>query len=71
MPKAILEFNLPEEREEYEDAINGAKHSLIASELDEYLRQQLKYNNQLTEVQIDTYQAIRDKLCELRNDYLS
>lgn len=28
MPKATLSFNLPEEREEYEDAINGTKYKI-------------------------------------------
>lgn len=28
MPKAILEFNLPEEREEFEDARNGTTYKI-------------------------------------------
>jgi hypothetical protein len=33
MPKAILEFNLPEERNEYEDAVKGQLSAIIIEEI--------------------------------------
>lgn len=33
MPKAVLEFNLPEEREELEHAQNGVKYSITLEEV--------------------------------------
>ena len=41
--KAILEFNLPEEREHFEDASNGWKWSHAMWQLDQYLRTKTKY----------------------------
>jgi hypothetical protein len=41
--KAILEFNLDEERHRFEDAIDGWKWKCIVSELDNELRARTKY----------------------------
>jgi hypothetical protein len=41
--KAILEFNLDEERHQFEDAIDGWKWKCIVSELDNELRSKVKY----------------------------
>ena len=44
--KATLEFNLPEENEEFELAKNAVKYSIVLDEVDERLfRQPLKYDN--------------------------
>ena len=44
--KVTLEFNLPEEREEYNDAINGTKSIAILDEFSErILRSGYKYGN--------------------------
>lgn len=45
MAKGILEFELPEEREDFETAQNGWKYKSILKELDEDLRRKLKYEN--------------------------
>lgn len=67
MPKVTLRFNLPEEKEEYEAAYNGARVASIIEELDNYLRAKTKYG-ELPDETHDIYQEIRDKLWELRND---
>ncbi len=43
MTKAILKFNLPEENEEFQDAINGCRYHSILRQIDEQLRQKIKY----------------------------
>ena len=41
--KAILEFNLPEDQVEFDEAINGGKWQHVVWTLDQYLRAQTKY----------------------------
>ena len=43
--KAILEFNLPEDVDGHQDAINGTRWKIVVSELDNALRDKLKYGN--------------------------
>jgi hypothetical protein len=66
--KAVLEFDLPEEQHEFDCAVDGWKWTLVAWELDQHLRAQLKYNDKLSEEQYDLYQEIRDKLWEIVNE---
>jgi len=81
MPKAILEFNLPEEREEYETTCKaGAMHSILW-ELDmTYLRSAIKYesssDNKLAELlknnpenTLAVLEAVREQLYLLLNEY--
>lgn len=66
MPKYILEFNLPEEHEEFEYANNGLKYYLILRELDQFLRSKIKYPPETTtDQELYLLQEIRDKLHEL------
>jgi hypothetical protein len=66
--KAILEFNLPEETESYELAMNGCHYLFALQELDNYLRSQLKYNDSLNEEQCHLIESIRTKLYEELNE---
>lgn len=65
--KAILEFNLPEDAEDYKLANSALHLSTIICELDNFLRSKLKYET-LTEEQYKCYEAVREKLYELKND---
>lgn len=65
--KVSLEFNLPEEREEYELAYNGVHYACVVEELDRHLRNKLKHE-ELTAEQNTIYQEIRDRLSALRHD---
>jgi len=65
--KAILEFTLPEENEEFKTAQNGANYSIALWDLDQYLRSKLKYE-ELSEEQHQAYQDIRGKLYELMQE---
>jgi hypothetical protein len=67
--KATLEFNLPEDQTDFNDAINGGRWSLCMWELDQHLRSQTKYApDSMSE---DTYQALidtRNKLHEIMTE---
>lgn len=67
MPKAILEYDLPEERDDFDLAMKAAHLDYVIYELDNYLRGKLKYG-ELTDDQDRLYQEIRDKLTELKNE---
>ena len=59
--KAILEFNLPEDNQEFELATKASKMYCTLWELDNWLRQEIKYKDK----ELD---EVRDKLRELMND---
>ena len=64
--KAILEFNLPEENDEFDLAINAVKWYSVCWELDQYLRSKTKYAPD--SMPNEVYEALnetRDKLREL------
>ena len=68
--KAILEFDLTEEREQFELAVNGHKFSMVAFHLDQHLRGLIKYAPDTQSE--DTHKALqetRDKLYQLLNEY--
>ena len=68
--KGILEFDLRDDQKEFETAINADKYKSVIWELDQYLRQQIKYNaNNLSNDTIIAFELIRDKIREELNDY--
>lgn len=66
--KAILEFKLPEEAEEFNLAVKGDKWYLTCFELDQELRKIIKYDENLTEEYQNAYQAVRDMLRDIMDD---
>lgn len=48
MPKAILEFNLPEEREDFELHMNASKYFCAIHDIKNYIRQLNKYDERDT-----------------------
>ena len=66
--EAILKFNLPEEQNEFDNAVNGAKWSLVAWELDQYLRKKMKYG-EISQEAYDAFEECRDKLHEIKGEY--
>ena len=60
--KAILEFNLPEDNQEFELHTKALKMYGTLWDFDVWLRTQIKYNNQ------EQYEPVREKLRELMND---
>ena len=65
--KATLEFNLPEEAAEHRAAIDGSDWKYVVTEMDEYFRSQIKYQDLSGEI-TKALQAARDNLHELCND---
>jgi len=66
--EATLKFNLPEEQTEFDNAVNGAKWSLVAWDLDQYLRNKIKYG-EIPQEAYDALEECRDKLHEIKGDY--
>jgi hypothetical protein len=66
--KAILKFNLPEEQEEFDIANKGWKFRSVLLEYDNYLRDKIKYDEQLTDEQYKIYEEVRTKLWEILNE---
>lgn len=64
MPKAVLEFKLPEEQEEFKTAMNAVNMSLTLSEFSLFLRSKLKYED-LSESDYKIYESIREKFFEI------
>jgi len=62
--KATLEFNLPEDKDEFEIASHASSYRMVIFDMDAYLRSRLKYEQNTEEVHT-TLQAVRDKLYEI------
>ena len=54
--KATLEFNLPEDKEDFNYASNGLNYYLALVEFDQWLRSEYKYNGK------EEMYAVREKL---------
>ena len=65
--KAKLTFELPEEQEEFNDAVNGSAFKHVIWELDQYMRSQLKHGDLADDVH-DKVQEIRDQLHSILDD---
>ena len=65
--KATLTFNLPEEKEELDDAINGTKWWCIVWEIDQKMRGIVKYDSVSDETAV-IVDGLRDHLRELTYD---
>ena len=64
--QAQLIFNLPEDNEEFQDAINGSKFGTLIWDFDQYLRHQIKYApDDAPEDAYKAYVEIREKLHEM------
>jgi D-ribose pyranose/furanose isomerase RbsD len=67
--KATLEFNLPDDQQEYDLANSGMSFWNVLYELDQNLRAKTKYaSDDLPQDKYDAYQEVRDMLHELMNE---
>jgi hypothetical protein len=57
--KATLEFNLPEDRDDFKYATNGFNYYMALVEMDEWLRSEYKYNDK------EEMYEVREKLREI------
>jgi hypothetical protein len=66
--KAILEFDLHEERHQFEDAVNGWKWKCVIIELDNELRARTKYaSDETPEEVVEALVKVRDFLADQLN----
>lgn len=68
--KAILEFNLPEDNQEFKLATKGSDWWHVCWEMDQWLRAQYKYMSDETynEDRYNAYVEAREKLFELMQE---
>lgn len=67
--KATLEFNLPDDEQEFTLANNAMNFWSVLWELDNELRAKTKYApDDMPEDKYDAYEEIRDRLRELMNE---
>ena len=57
--KATLEYNLPDDQEEFNHANNGFNYYMALIEMDEWLRSEYKYNGK------EEMYEVREKLREI------
>ena len=62
MSKGKLIFDLPEEQDEFEQAYNGPKWRSMVQQLDNRLRDELKYNESLTIDRREAYEHARQMI---------
>jgi len=62
-----LEFNLPEEQEQFEDAQNGSSYRYVLLAIDEWARRHLKHGHPF-KVTDDVLETLRDKIREELDD---
>lgn len=67
--EAIIKFNLPEDEEDFQVAINGKKMYSVLWEMDQWLRSNTKYApDSMSEDTYNAYQKSRDQLHEFMNN---
>ena len=67
--KAILEFNLPDDQQDFDMAVNAMKFWHVLYELDQDLRSKTKYaSDDLPQDKYDAYQEVRDMVYEVMSN---
>lgn len=66
--KAILEFNMDDDRHDFHLAVNAAKWYVLAWEMDQYLRTRMKYEENISDEQYEAVEKAREKLRDLMNE---
>jgi len=66
--KAILEFNLPEEDEEFKQAVKAGDMHCAIFEFSQYLRKKLKYED-LSEQETKTYENVQAEFLGILEEY--
>ena len=70
MPKITVEYNLTEEQDEFDTANNARKYYSVIWDLDQYLRNFVKYPSDREDpILTDTMAKVRDELWRLMKEY--
>jgi len=67
--KAILEFQLPEDQEQHRQSIDGMNWALSMWDLEQFIRNERKYNDKLTDIELDVYEKVSNRIVEIMNEY--
>ena len=63
--KVTLELNLPDQQERFDNLMNGAKWKYVIREIDEYMREIIKWNTEnLDESQLLVVRQLRSMLLQ-------
>jgi hypothetical protein len=66
--EAILKFNLPDDQDDFRFAVEGTKWFLVVHTFDQYLRSQMKYNDNLTDEEYGLLEKVREELRSTINE---
>jgi hypothetical protein len=66
--KAILEFNLPEDKVDFDLALQGSDWKHVCWEMDQYLRKELKYSDDKSFEELKLLQEVRDEFWKFMNE---
>jgi hypothetical protein len=66
--KATLTFNLPDDQTEYDFANNGGYYYSVIWDFDQFLRSEVRYNENITEAERDYAEMLREKLREILDE---
>ena len=69
MGEIILKFDSIEEAEDARDALDGYKWKLAMWDLDQELRNKVKYDETLPANVAEAFELLRDKIRDILNDY--
>ena len=69
MGKVTLEFDSVEEADDIRNALDGYKWKLAIWDLDQHLREQVKYNCNLPEEVGNAFEDLREKIRTILYDY--
>ena len=70
MSKVTIEYNLPEEQDELDQANSAGKYYSVLWDLDQYLRNYVRYPAEgVPELLTDTMAQVRDELWKLMNEH--
>lgn len=66
--EAILWFSLPEDQPEFNDALKGGDWKHVCWQIDQYLRKEVKYNDDNSDYKIKVLEKVREELCGFMNE---
>lgn len=69
MGEIILKFDSIEEAEDARTALDGYKWKLAMWDLDQHLRSELKYNEEISGETDAAYEVVREKIREILESY--
>jgi hypothetical protein len=69
MAKATITFNLPDEQQEFMDAVHASDYKAVIWDLDQKLRSKIRHDESIDNQTELAYQSVRDMLNGLLEEY--